>query len=106
MAPRKKSASYDDVLALPEHLVGEIIDGELIVSPRPASAHTLAASGLGSELFGLTSAPMNVVRNNRALRARLGLDNEPSLALVPTRMGSGHGLLLRLALPAPRTTRS
>jgi len=57
MAPRKKNAGYDDVLALPEHLVGEIIDGELIVSPRPATAHTLAASGLGSELFGSFNRP-------------------------------------------------
>ncbi len=32
----RTEATYDDVLALPDHVVGEIVDGELIVSPRPA----------------------------------------------------------------------
>jgi len=48
---RKPAATYADILALPEHVVGEIIDGELYASPRPASPHALAASGLGSDLF-------------------------------------------------------
>jgi len=45
-----KPASYEDLLALPEHVVGEIIDGELIVSPRPAPRHAVASSMLGAEL--------------------------------------------------------
>ena len=45
-------ASYDDLLRLPRHLVGEIIDGELHVTPRPALRHALAASSLGGELIG------------------------------------------------------
>jgi Uma2 family endonuclease len=48
--PVKKPASYEDLLALPEHVVGEIVDGELHVSPRPASPHTAASSALGEEL--------------------------------------------------------
>jgi hypothetical protein len=32
-------ATYDDVLAAPEHLVAELIDGELFTSPRPATPH-------------------------------------------------------------------
>lgn len=40
-------ATYADIEALPEHLVGEILDGELIVSPRPRPAHTRASSDLG-----------------------------------------------------------
>lgn len=48
--PVKKPASYEDLLALPEHVVGEIVDGELHVSPRPAPKHTAAASALGEEL--------------------------------------------------------
>jgi Uma2 family endonuclease len=32
-------ATYDDILALPENLVGELIDGELFASPRPSSRH-------------------------------------------------------------------
>jgi Uma2 family endonuclease len=48
----KKTATYADLDALPPHVVGEIIDGELIASPRPASAHALAASCLGIEVGG------------------------------------------------------
>jgi hypothetical protein len=47
----KKRATYDDLVALPDHVVGEIIDGELVVSPRPASPHALASSAIGGALF-------------------------------------------------------
>ena len=52
MLARKKTATYADLEALPTHLVGEIIDGELITSPRPASLHARAASRLGIEVGG------------------------------------------------------
>jgi len=45
-----RPATYEDLLALPEHVVGEIIAGELVVSPRPAPRHAVAASVLGGEL--------------------------------------------------------
>ncbi len=48
----KKAATYADLQALPPHLVGEILDGELVVSPRPASLHARAASRLGMEIGG------------------------------------------------------
>lgn len=48
----RKAATYADIQALPEHLIGEIIDGELVVSPRPASPHARATSLLGGELIG------------------------------------------------------
>lgn len=48
----KRRATYEDLLRVPDHLVAEILDGELIVSPRPASKHTLASSILGGELMG------------------------------------------------------
>lgn len=37
-------------MAVPSHLVAEIVDGDLRVSPRPSSRHALASSRLGSEL--------------------------------------------------------
>jgi len=46
----KKTATYADLVALPPHLVGEIIDGELIASPRPAMPHARAASRLTMDL--------------------------------------------------------
>lgn len=49
-AAAKRSATYEDLLKVPEHLVAEILDGELITSPRPAARHAAAASALGAEL--------------------------------------------------------
>ncbi|QQS53708.1 MAG: hypothetical protein IPM89_12695 [Candidatus Competibacteraceae bacterium] len=48
----KKLTLYDDLLALPGHMVGEIIDGLLRIQPRPAGKHTLAHSELIVELGG------------------------------------------------------
>lgn len=48
--PVKRRATYEDLLAIPEHRIAEIVDGEMYVSPRPASRHALASSALGSEL--------------------------------------------------------
>lgn len=45
-------ATYEDLLRVPAHLVAEIINGELVTSPRPASLHALAASSIGGELYG------------------------------------------------------
>ncbi len=45
-------ATYDDVVAAPEHKIAEILDGELVLSPRPGGAHTEAASVLGGQLIG------------------------------------------------------
>jgi Uma2 family endonuclease len=50
--PRKRPATYDDLLAVPEHLVAEIVDDELYTSPRPALPHALAASNLLVEIGG------------------------------------------------------
>jgi Uma2 family endonuclease len=47
-----RPASYEDILRLPENKVGEIVDGELIVSPRPGPRHALASSSLGAEIGG------------------------------------------------------
>ena len=47
---KKKPATYQDVLDAPEHMIAEIISGELRLSPRPGGPHTLVASQLGYEL--------------------------------------------------------
>jgi Uma2 family endonuclease len=50
--PQQRPARYEDLLALPDNLVGEIIDGELHAQPRPAPKHALASSSLTEELLG------------------------------------------------------
>ena len=39
-------------VAVPDHLVAEIVDGELHTSPRPASRHARASSALGGVING------------------------------------------------------
>ena len=52
MPAAPKRATYEDLVNLPEHVVGEILDGELFASPRPAAPHAWAASVIGSDLLG------------------------------------------------------
>ncbi len=46
----RRQATYEDLFDLPEHVTGQIIDGELYTSPRPAGDHTVVASSLGMDL--------------------------------------------------------
>jgi len=55
-SPRRR-ATYDDLCRVPDHLVAEILDGELFASPRPASPHALAATVLGADLLGSFHRP-------------------------------------------------
>lgn len=48
--PAKRAATYEDVLRAPTHLVAEIVDGDLHLSPRPGGSHANVASVLGEEL--------------------------------------------------------
>ena len=50
--PAKRRATYADLEAVPEHLVAEIIDGELMTHPRPSPRHGATANALGGELTG------------------------------------------------------
>ncbi|MEE9395568.1 MAG: Uma2 family endonuclease [Methylococcales bacterium] len=45
-----KEATYQDIIDLPDTLVGEIVHGQLETHPRPAPKHAVAASSLGFEL--------------------------------------------------------
>jgi Uma2 family endonuclease len=53
--PVRRPASYEDLLKVPEHLVAEIVDGELHTSPRPAPRHAIGASELGADLVAAFS---------------------------------------------------
>jgi Uma2 family endonuclease len=48
----KNLTLYEQLMALPENVVGEIVDGELYVSPRPAPKHALAMTSLTEEIAG------------------------------------------------------
>jgi Uma2 family endonuclease len=50
--PARKGASYADVLAAPDHMVAEILNGELVLTPRPAPRHARSSSRLGMALGG------------------------------------------------------
>jgi Uma2 family endonuclease len=49
--PAKRTATYEDILALPEHRVGEILFGQLYSHPRPAPRHARAYSALTGQLW-------------------------------------------------------
>src|SRR5436190_62940 len=46
----KRRATYADLLRVPDTMVAEIIDGELVVSPRPATPHAFAATEMAGDL--------------------------------------------------------
>jgi Uma2 family endonuclease len=46
----QRTATYEDLLAVPEPLVAEILFGRLVTHPRPAPQHASAAMALGGVL--------------------------------------------------------
>ena len=46
----KRRATYQDVIDSPEHMIAEIIGGELRLSNRPAGPALAVASAIGDEL--------------------------------------------------------
>ena len=47
---RKREPTYEDLLALPDEVVGQLVEGELHATPRPAIDHQRASSTLGYDL--------------------------------------------------------
>jgi Uma2 family endonuclease len=43
-------ATYEDLVKLPENMVGELIDGELYAWPRPAGPHARFSSAVGMDI--------------------------------------------------------
>mgnify|MGYP000902756082 CR=1 FL=1 len=50
--PSRRPATYEDLKAVPPHLVAEIIFGSLETHPRPAPRHAAASNSLSHELTG------------------------------------------------------
>jgi Uma2 family endonuclease len=50
--PLGRPATYEDLLEMPDHVVSEILDGELFTSPRPAPRHAQAQAVLIGVLHG------------------------------------------------------
>ena len=57
MSHARRRATYDELLKVPDWKVAEIIDGALIVSPRPATTHAYVSSRLGVDLGGAFDGP-------------------------------------------------
>src|ERR1044071_1561230 len=54
-SPSRRRATYQDVIDAPEHMIAEIVDGELYQTSRPGGPHTVAAT----QLVGLLHAPFS-----------------------------------------------
>ena len=85
--PARKRATYQDVLRAPEHLVAEVIDGDLYLNPRPALPHAEAAS----VLFGDLQSPFGRGRGGPGgwillIEPELHLGSEPAI-VVPDLAG-------------------
>ena len=50
--PINRVAAYEDLFDLPDNVVGEIFNGELVTHPRPSPRHSRAASMVGVLLGG------------------------------------------------------
>jgi Uma2 family endonuclease len=48
--PASRRARYEDLFTIPDHHIGEILDGTLYAQPRPAARHANASSSLGETL--------------------------------------------------------
>ena len=52
MSQAHRHATYEDLLAVPDHQIAQILEGVLHVHPRPASPHARAASTMGVDIGG------------------------------------------------------
>ncbi|MFZ5443073.1 MAG: Uma2 family endonuclease [Myxococcota bacterium] len=50
MPDPKHAATYAELEALPDNVVGQLIEGVLVTTPRPSIGHATVASNLGSDL--------------------------------------------------------
>lgn len=57
MDSARRKATYEDLRQVPDHLIAEIIAGELHTTPRPAAPHTVASSFIGQDLGPFSRKP-------------------------------------------------
>src|SRR2546426_9535042 len=57
MDPARRRATYEDLLQVSDLLIAEIIDGELVTSPKPAFPHAHAASAITQDLSPFARRP-------------------------------------------------
>jgi Uma2 family endonuclease len=48
----RRKATYEDLAKVPSNMIAELLDGELFATPRPASPHANAASGIAADVRG------------------------------------------------------
>ncbi|MBI5480486.1 MAG: Uma2 family endonuclease [Deltaproteobacteria bacterium] len=56
-AGERAPATYEDLLKVPDHMIGEILDGELEVSPRPGARHAWNATVMTADLLHRFGGP-------------------------------------------------
>ncbi len=99
--PVSSPATYADIEALPDDVVGELIGGELFVSPRPASRSARVTSVLGTKIGG----PFD---HGAGARGTWWILDEPELAfgkdvLVPDLAGWRRSRMPRVPVAAQFT---
>jgi Uma2 family endonuclease len=90
----RRRATYQDVLDAPEHMVAEVLDGELHLMPHPRRKHTRNASALGAFLLTAFDLGINGPGGWTILDApELHLGPEPDI-VVPDLAGWRDGRLI------------
>ena len=57
MNTAQRQATYEDLLKVPDILIAEIVDGELLTFPRPASPHAQVTSTVNQDLGPFSRRP-------------------------------------------------
>jgi len=50
--PAKRAAAYENLCELPDNVVGEIVNGEIVATPRPSYRHGRAATVIAGKVGG------------------------------------------------------
>ena len=108
--PARRSVTADDLWDVPEGMIGEILAGELVVSPRPAPRHSFAQASLGQfyetgrgvfrnadeafRLYSMAAAQGHAGGQyllGRAYEVGIGAAKDPQRALYWYRKAAGAG---------------